>query len=330
MPLTNTQYEQLMREYNRLQARDHHALIARRQNAYAKIPQLAHLNDRIGELAVDSACAALAGDAARSARLDQERHAIDQQIRSLLEEAGLSPDYLQMQYHCADCRDTGYVNGQKCHCFHAHVIDLFYTQPALREALKKENFSTFDFNCYDDLHADPATGLTPRRNMHSIVRTCREFIDGFDEAHSSLLFYGGPGLGKTFLSHCIARELIEKGRSVLYYSSASLFDQMARSAFEKDAQVDPFITYIMECDLLIIDDLGTEMTNAFVSATFFRIINERLGAGRSMLISTNLTLPDLARIYSERSFSRITAGFTLLGFFGDDIRIRQKLTLCNT
>ncbi len=325
MALTNSQYEQLMREYSRLQALDHQQMVGRRQTAYAKIPGLAHLSDLIAESAVESAQARLAGDDAKAAEYDRKRHAADQEIRSLLTENGFPADYLAMQYHCPDCHDTGYVQGKKCRCFKRRAISLFYTQPSLARALETENFSTFLFRYYDDSRPDPSTGLTPRENMHRIVGECRRFITDFGRDSRSLLFYGGPGLGKTFLSHCIAKELIAQNYSVLYYSSASLFDTLARNTFEKDAAEDPFADYVLECDLLILDDLGTEITNAFVSATLFRILNERISNGKSILISTNLTLPDLVRVYSERVFSRITSEFTLLGFYGDDIRIRKKL-----
>ena len=324
MALTNTQYEQLMREYSRLQALDHHEMIGRRQAARRKIPGLEELEARIAELAVAQAGADLSGDASGARRLERERHEVSQKISHLLTENGFQPDYLQMHYHCSACQDTGYVEGRKCRCFRRQAISLFYTQPALLQALKDENFSTFRFDCYDEKHVNPATGLSPRENMHRIVKECRLFIDGFGSG-AFLLFYGGPGLGKTFLSHCIAKELMDRDYSVLYYSSSSLFDALAKNAFEKDSVPDPFADYVMDCDLLIIDDLGTEMTNSYVSATLFRILNERISRKKSMLISTNLTLPDLADVYSERSFSRITSAFTLLGFYGEDIRIKKKL-----
>ena len=325
LALSNAQYDQVMREYSRIQAQDHHETALRRQTAYKDIPQLAALTASIAEAAVAGGTARLSGNTALAQQYDSKRHEADSEIRALLAAHGYPPDYLEMHYQCGDCKDTGYVNGQKCRCFKRIAIRLFYTQPSLQKALLSENFSTFSYQWYDDRDKDPGTGLTPRENMQGIVRECRNFVSHFEDGNRFLLFYGGPGLGKTFLSHCIAGELMKKGFSVLYYSASGLFDTLARSAFGKEGATDPFIDYILACDLLIVDDLGTEITNAFVSAAFFRILNERLAAGKSMLISTNLTLPDLASTYSERSFSRISSSFTLLGFYGEDIRIRQKL-----
>ena len=322
--LTNTQYDAIMRIYSARQSDNLREMNARQRNAYAKVPALRELDEEVSDLALASVEHTLSGEteAAKAAR-GRLRELRDERIR-VLYNAGFPEDYLEMQYHCADCQDTGFIDGHKCHCFDALVIDLFYTQSGLKETLKRENFSTFSFSCYDDFPADEATGKSPRQNMHDIVSRCRLFLQQFDESRESLLFYGGTGLGKTFLSNCIARELIESAHSVMYYSAPQLFDLLAKSRFSSEESAEFAEEYVYDCDLLIIDDLGSELVNTFVVTALFRIINERMNRGRHMIISTNMSLGQLSSAYTERSFSRIMEGFTILRFYGRDIRLKAK------
>ena len=327
MALTNSQYEELMREYSYQQTKDRRDLEKRRERIYRQLPQLTDLDERLAANAVASVEARFSGDQERSRTLREQMHQISRQKADLLAQHGIAPEELELQYACPDCQDTGYIGNRKCHCFRRKAVELFYTQSGLRDILQKENFSSFSFDCYSDDAPDPNTGLTPRENMHHIVSVVRDFLDHFDEKGENLLFCGGTGLGKTFLSHCIARELIESAHSVIYYSAADLFDSLAQEAFTRRSpeESDPFTDYLRSCDLLIIDDLGTELTNAFVSSSLFTILNERIASGKSTLISSNFSLQELNRTYSERIFSRIYDAFTILGFYGDDIRIRRRL-----
>ena len=162
--------------------------------------------------------------------------------------------------------------------------------------------------------------------MEDTLKICRRFIDTFGEEFRNLFFYGSVGVGKTFLSTCIAREIMEKEFSVLYFSAPQLFGTLAQNTFDrKDTDAKNMSEYIFKADLLIIDDLGSEYTNAFIASQFFTCINERLLHRKSTIISTNLSLESLADLYTERSFSRITSSYTLLKMIGDDIRIRKKL-----
>lgn len=152
-------------------------------------------------------------------------------------------------------------------------------------------------------------------------------MKNFDHSFENLFLYGDTGLGKTFLSHCIARELIESTHSVIYFSAFRLFDLFADATFGRSREDLPseLEQHVFDCDFLIIDDLGTEMTNSFVSSQLFLILNERILRRKSTLISTNLTLGTFADIYSERVFSRISSSYTMLKLIGDDIRIQKKL-----
>ena len=327
MGLTNSQYDQLMREYSYQQTRNRHDLERRRAQIYEQIPRLAELDAQLAGSAVSSLEARFAGDNVKSRELRDRMKQISAEKQQLLKEHGIAPEALELKYACPDCQDTGYIGTRKCHCFRQKAVDLFYTRSGLRDILQKENFGTFSFDYYSDDAPDPDTGLTPRENMHRIVTACRAFLDSFDTHAGNLLFYGGTGLGKTFLSHCIARELIETSHSVIYYSAYDLFESLAKHAFSKRSpeEADPFQDYLKDCDLLIIDDLGTELTNAFVSSQLFLILNERISAGTATIISSNLSLKELSMTYSERIFSRLSSSFTFLEFYGDDIRIRKRL-----
>ena len=151
-------------------------------------------------------------------------------------------------------------------------------------------------------------------------------MQDFDSRFQNLFFYGSTGVGKTFLSHCIANALLESSHCVLYFSAFDLFDSMAQTAFSRKSETDPGENFILDCDLLIIDDLGTELTNSFVSSQLFLCINERIARRKSTVISTNLTLEDFSATYSERTFSRLASNYQMLKLIGKDILI-QKIFL---
>lgn len=343
MGLTNTQYDTIMRDYQRQQARDHDEHARRQAAVYEKIPEFAQIDAQIAS--ASTACARqmlLDGDVASSASeknatgknsrvLCQLHQTIDQlsgRRASLLQEAGFPADYLEPVYRCPDCRDTGYIGNEKCHCFRQAIIDLLYMQSNLRETLKSENFSAFSLDYYPDLVPDALTGLTARQTAEHALKTSLNFVRNFDHAFENLFLYGDTGLGKTFLSHCIAKELIESTHSVIYFSAFRLFELFADSTFGRtdSASQQELEQHIFECDLLIIDDLGTELVNSFVSSQLFLVLNERILRRKSTLISTNLSLGTFADTYSERIFSRISSTYTMLRLIGDDIRIQKKLS----
>jgi DNA replication protein DnaC len=166
--------------------------------------------------------------------------------------------------------------------------------------------------------------------MESAVASCRQFADNYKSGRQGgcLLLTGRPGVGKTFLTHCIAKELIDNGHSVIYYSAGELFDKLARSKFGREQDDGEDITsdeYLSSCELLIIDDLGTEMVNSFVGSALFQLLNSRISRGLGIVISTNLSVQELSRTYSERISSRILESFTLVEAFGTDIRVQKRL-----
>lgn len=326
MPLQNTQYDTIMREYNRKQLEHRHTLEEHRQEIYEKIPRIREIEREIAAVSLQTIRRRLEGSHfTDGAAYKQEIAALGRERRQLLLAGGYPENYLTMQYDCPLCLDTGYVDGQKCQCFRKATVDLLYRQSNLEEILQKENFDSFSFAYYSDTIRNEATGLTARETAEDAVRKARQFIECFDSRFQNLFLYGSTGVGKTFLSHCIAKELIDRAHCVIYFSAFDLFDKLARDTFRKESEPIETQVEILECDLLIIDDLGTELTNSFVASALFQCINERIMRKKSTIISTNLSLDHFSDLYSERIFSRITSNYTMIKLIGNDIRIQKRL-----
>ena len=325
MGLSNSQYDSIMRIYEQRQLHNKDILFTRYEEVYHKIPALRETDEAISALGVSQARKLLGGDDDAVVSFRKELSLLTRRKEQLLKENGFPGDYLEPVYRCADCRDTGYIGSEKCHCFKKEVIRLLYTQSNLEEILREENFDTFSLSYYSTSYIDPKTGRSSYELMQSALSACHSFIDSFPTEFRNLFLYGSTGVGKTFLSHCVARELINKSYSVIYFTAFELFDIIAKSKFDRDEAARLMYEHIFDCDLLIIDDLGTELTNSFTSSQLFLCLNERLLNRKSTIISTNLTLESLVELYSERTFSRITSNYTMLRLTGDDIRIKKKL-----
>ncbi len=326
MGLKASQYQAIMRDYEQKQLRNRDTLKIHYENVYKKLPEFKSLDDSISILSVQYGKKLLNGDERAIDSLKEELAILRSSKKSLLQSGGFPADFLDPIYDCKDCKDTGYIENQKCHCFKKSVIGLLYEQSNLNEILKQENFGTFYIDYYSNNYVDSKTGRSSKQVIQDALQLCHNFVDSFKTDFSNLFLYGDVGVGKTFLSNCIAKEIMDKEFSVLYFSASKFFSILAKNTFDKnniDAQ--NMYEYIFDCDLLIIDDLGTEFTNTFVASQFFTCINERLLNRKSTIISTNLSLDTLADLYTERSFSRITSNYTMLKLIGDDIRIKKKL-----
>ena len=284
------------------------------------------LDNAISSSSIKQARLLLDGHEDALSELKKEISRLSAQKQALLCSHGFPEDYLELHYLCPDCKDTGYIGTNKCHCFKKAIVDLLYTQSNLQEILEKENFSTFSLDYYSSNHKDPLTGRSSLEAIQTALHICHEFVDTFSEDFRNILLYGDTGVGKTFLSHCIAKEVMDSSYSVIYFSASRLFDVLAKNMFgKKDEETDDSLDYIYNCDLLIIDDLGTELANTFTTSQLFSCLNERILRRKSTIISTNLALDDIKTIYSERIFSRISSHYTMLRLTGDDIRIQKKL-----
>lgn len=328
--LKNTQYNKILRTYDERQLHNKYLLEQRQQEIYKKIPAVLELEQEMASLAAKKVKFLLLSDLKEEGDLSHlysSSKSLRLQKEALLEAYGYPLDYLQPIYHCHDCKDTGYTtNHQKCHCFKQAVVDLLYTQSNIKTAIKKENFSTFSFEYYKKNHMDETLGLSAYENILQVVAECQNFIEQFDTSNQNLLFYGNAGVGKTFLSNCIAKELLDSAHTVIYLTSFELFDILEKNKFSKlqeNYEVEEQFDGILNCDLLIIDDLGTELSNSFTNSQLYLCVNERLLSQKSTIISTNLSLDDLSSQYSERFFSRIASQYTLLRIFGEDIRLKK-------
>lgn len=325
MPLSNSQYDEIMRDYDRRQLHNRRLLDERRSKLYEKVPRIKEIDALVASSAVQKARRYLEGDSSAIAALKETLHALQGERSQLFLEHGYPPDYLEAAYTCPDCRDSGYADGKKCHCFKQAIIHTVYAQSNIREILSRENFDTFSYEYYSDREMSSTTGLSSLATARHAVEECKNFIKDFDNKPKNLLIYGKTGVGKTFLSNCVARELLEQGYSVIYFTAFQLFDILSKGVFEKDADAIEAHQNIFDCDLLVIDDLGTELSNAFTTSQLFLCVNERLLRHKSTIISTNLSLNQIVEIYSERTFSRICDAYTLIHLFSNvDIRIQKR------
>ena len=323
MSLTKEQHDSIMYHYEQKQARRRRLLEQRRQEVYSAVPEYARLETEIPSAAVSALRRRLnSGDSSSAADLRRQIRDVAARKQQLLVSGGFAPDYLEVPYQCPDCRDTGYINGEKCHCFRQEEISILYDQSHLQLLTRTQNFDTLreDFYKGEDL-----------KRFRAARNVSLHFARQFGREYSNLYFLGTVGTGKSFLSVCIAREVLSAGYSVLYFSAASLFDRLAGLVYNYRSREDfqHFVDDLYHCDLLIIDDLGTELTNQFVSAQLFACINERHLNRKPTVISTNLSLEDLQKRYSDRVFSRITSGYICCKLTGKDIRLLKKVRTMN-
>ena len=327
MPLSNSQYNTLMRAYEQKQVKSRDRLNAHFERAYAQIPELKTIDDSISKCSLEQARKLLNGDENALSTLKAEIHSLSQKRANLLHKAGFSADYLEPSYECPDCHDTGYIGNEKCHCFQKAAIDLFYTQSNLKGLLESENFERFSFDYYSPNYIDKLSGQSALQLAHHAYEECNNFIHTFisDTEKNNLLIFGNTGVGKTFLTHCIARDIMQAGHSVLYLTATEFFDVLLDKAFRQTEESLNLYEQIQECELLIIDDLGTERNTDFVISQLFVCLNDRILNQKSTIISTNLTLNEIKSNYTERTFSRISNHYKVLRLAGDDIRIQKRL-----
>ena len=320
MNLSAAHFDSIMREYDEQRLQNLHALNVRTQEIYRKVPKIQEIDAQISGLA-ESFAASLTGKGGIHFEEYRRKLAdLRMEKEALMKCFHIQPEDLMMQYRCPDCQDTGYIANEKCHCLKQRIIDKMYQQSNLREILKEENFSTLSYKYYD---------AENMQKMQLAIEKCKNFAENFDKSFENILLCGTVGIGKTFLSNCIAKEVLDQGHSVLYLSAFQLFDLMAKNSFSGHSQKEDSVAkqypHIFDSDLLIIDDLGTELTNSFTLAGFFLVINERILRKKSTLISTNLSPEEIFTTYTERTASRIISNYTMLKLSGSDIRLKKKL-----
>lgn len=316
MALNNSQFDAIMREYEETRLYNRRLHDERVSEVFDKVIGYRELDESTVTVSMDIAKKRLAGDTP-----DADIHELLAELKamkqSLLLGAGYPASYLDPIYDCPDCQDTGYIGGEKCHCLKKRLTEVLYTNSNIREYIDKNNFTTLSYEYYkgEDLE-----------RFKKAVNVCWECIDSIGTESKNIMLYGSVGTGKSFLSGCVAKEFMDRGCSVTYRSATGLFEELAKDTFNNDNKEDLYILqdYIYNCDLLIIDDLGTELLSSFINTQFFSLINERSLRRKSTIISTNLSLEQIRDRYSDRVLSRIVSSYAVCKLTGPDIRIIKR------
>ncbi len=312
------------------QQRRHRAddLDRRRSEVEQRMPRVAEIDRHLRQTLLKVAQATFRGGdpTPEIERLRQENMALQAEREQLLVSAGYSPDVLEDKPACPKCADKGWADGQMCDC-----LKVLCAQEQIKELSKlldlgEQSFHSFRLECYST-QPWPDMGTSPRENMARVLDVCRNYAQKFGRFYFDNLFlYGAPGLGKTFLSACIARVVSENGFSVVYDTAGNIFSAFETQKFSRgdedarDAREET--NRYLNCDLLILDDLGCELTTALTQATLYTLLNTRLVAGRRTVISSNLSPDDVRRRYTPQIASRLEGEFRALPFFGEDIRLK--------
>ena len=292
------------------------------QTVYSRLPRVKMIDIELRKSMVLAAQSVFQQtEEAKTAMEDAKKaNLLLQQERKNLIEQCFGADYLDESPVCSHCQGVGYIGTRMCSCL----------QELCRQEQKKElsllacgegDFSQFRLDYYPS-QVDSRYGASPRAIMEQNLKLCRRFAENFGKGN--LLFIGGTGLGKTFLSACVAREVADRGYSVAYESAGHLFLKLEKNRFSPDEESEAAVQRLQNSDLLIIDDLGTELPGNFVTASLYNLVNDRLLSGKPMVISTNLNIDEIARRYSPQIASRLQGSFQRLTFVGDDIRILKS------
>ena len=295
--------------------------LARLHDAYAKVPRIREIDMLLRKsMALAMQTVFQTGSDAKAAmeEVKQANLALQAEKKALIE-ANFGPGYLDETPICPKCGGSGYIGSYMCQCLRELCRQQQEKEVALL-ANDGQHFGAFRLDYYSD-RPDPKTGISPRAIMARGYDICRDYAEHFSPASGNLLFNGGTGLGKTFLSACIAREVAAQGYSVAYETASHLFSKLEKNRFHPDEETAEQVKRLNECDLLIIDDLGTELPGQFVTAALYTLVNDRLLAGKPMVISTNLTIDEVGQRYSPQIRSRLQGSYQLLPFVGQDIRV---------
>ncbi len=315
--------EQTQQEFERKRRTAQTRALNRKDKIYAEIPALLELEKRTSDIGIANLAALHHQNHPTDVAPLDEIEKLTKQKNALLRAHGYTTADFEPKYSCTICNDTGYADGEQCICFKQAVAAKLYGTSSLMDVLELENFETFNFELYAD--KAPKGQTSPRDNIKNIYLECLNFATDFAAPPRNLLFRGRPGVGKTFMANCITAELLPKGIYIIYMPASELVDLIRKSRISdySDLIDESFVDALATCDLLIIDDLGTENVTDFVITELFNLINKRILTNKQMLISTNLTLKEIEDMYSARIFSRIYGHFEIFDFIGSDIRVKK-------
>ena len=329
--MNNSTLNSLLIEYNKKRINAEELAQKNKENLYNKFPELFDIDKKLSSLAF-SAMKELAQNNNKELieKLNSDITILKEQKEKILKSIGKDAESIIPNYECKICNDTGYVfdgkSSKMCNCLKQKIYNIEYNKSNISN-LEKQNFNNFNLNLYSNEISKDKYGsdISPRENIKLILDICKKFISNFDDlSEKNLLFTGRTGLGKTFLSSCIANELLKQGKTVLYQTSSVMLDTIINYHLGKSNVSSDIYEHLLNVDLLIIDDLGTEGINNMKLVELFNLLNARLLNSKKItktIISTNLSLQDIFDAYDERIVSRIIGYYNICYFFGDDIRL---------
>lgn len=336
--MSNEILDSLLREYEQKRIKSELDLDKRKIDLYKTIPELERIEEELNHYSIQSAKDILLNSSNNLNNINSKIEDLKNRKKQVLSENHIPEQYLKQLYECNICKDTGYVLNENnrtimCNCLKQKLLNISYNKSNISN-LEKENFNTFNENRFSD-EVDLSrykVNISPRKNILNIKDKCIEFVNNFDDPnYKNLFFTGNTGLGKTFMTNCIANELLNKGYSVLYQTAPVLLETVVDNKFNKykNSEQDTFYRDILDVDLLIIDDLGTEYLNSIKISELFTILNTRLlnlnSKCTKTIISSNLSIDNIFKNYEERIGSRIAGYYDIYYFFGEDLRFKNKV-----
>lgn len=302
------------RERANLEAQD------RLEEISEKIPELEEIQRKLSRIGLNISKVFLYSNDKQAdiERLMEESLALQEEKKELLKKNGYDENALEIKYTCPACKDTGFVQSRRCKCHNEILKDIERENLEKIAPLSECTFDSFDVNYYPEEVMENA--VSPRNQAEKIKKSCSQYATNFSRESVNILFMGGTGLGKTHLSLAIANVVINKGKSVVYGTAQNILNDLQNENFGRTDNIRYYERAILNCDLLIIDDLGTEFKNNYTVACLFNIINSRISAKLPTIISTNFSFDDLEKKYDQRITSRIAGEYKPLVLVGNDIR----------
>lgn len=316
MAFSKDTYERADREIKRRLDEALYQRERRHSEAVDKIPELLEIEDTMAQAGLATIKAVGMGEGGEDfiKKLAAINLNAQEKRRQLLVANGFTPDWLDVHYTCPKCKDKGSVGGYACECYKLLLRSIEYEKLCSKLPVNKCRFDNFKLDYYPD-----GAGISPRKRMESVLGYCKAYADDFSSSSPSLLLYGKTGLGKTHLSLAVAGKAVESGYGVIYMTAQNLFNRLEREKFGR-GDGENTEQSILDCDLLIIDDLGSEFSTQLTVSALYNIVNCRGLEEKPTIISTNLTPDELKDTYSDRIASRILSSYTILQFDGADIR----------
>ncbi len=323
---------ELLREYEKKRFQSEQLVETRMKELILKHKKLAEIEDEIQKVATENIKQIFSDPKNKNKTIKETEKKLlelQKQKDAFIKKLKLPKGYLEVEYDCNKCKDTGFVKTgsqlDRCPCLKQKIININYNKSNLL-MLGEENFNKFNLKYYKTTSDKEKYGVdkSPRQNMEEILEISKEFVENFANKASNLLFSGDTGLGKTYLMNAIAKDILDKGYTVFYQKAPNMLDKLMQTKYEDSKEYNALVESILNVDLLVIDDL-TEKTTDSKNIELFTIIDYRLNNSKSTIISTNLTLEEMQDIYEDRVISRIIGNYIIKRFYGDDIRRLKKV-----